>query len=66
MTLHRNASARLVAACCIGFAVALPAAEPAKERPRPALEVGTIPEDALGKDVEGNQVTHQRSSRARS
>ena len=56
MTSRRNSMARLAAALCISFATASSAAEPAKERPRPALAVGSVAEDALGKDLEGNQV----------
>ncbi|HLA70193.1 MAG TPA: TlpA disulfide reductase family protein [Steroidobacteraceae bacterium] len=56
MTTHRKLVARLVAAFCISLATTSSAAEPAKERPRPALSVGSIPEDALGKDLDGNQV----------
>jgi thiol-disulfide isomerase/thioredoxin len=32
------------------------AAEPAAKRERPALPVGSVPEDELGKDLKGNQV----------
>jgi len=56
MTVHRHAIVRLTAAYCLGLCIASSAAEPAKERPEPALAVGSVPEDALGKDIEGNQV----------
>src|SRR5262245_50890326 len=49
--LHRAAYA-CAALACIASALTLQAAE----RERPALEVGSIPENDLGKDIEGNRI----------
>lgn len=56
MKVRRHAIVRLAAVFGLCLGIASSAAEPAKEKPRPSLAVGSIPEDALGKDIDGNQV----------
>jgi thiol-disulfide isomerase/thioredoxin len=45
-----------LAACAASFLVHADAAE-RKERADPALEIGSVPHDELGKDIDGNAVT---------
>jgi len=54
MKLRLVCASAAVAAACLAFATEGAATEP--ERKRPALEVGSVPADALGKDIEGNPV----------
>src|SRR5688500_11491210 len=54
MTANRSAAAACVAACWLALADPAFGAEPTKKYP--ALAVGSIPEDQLGKDLKGNQV----------
>ena len=56
MSVHRHVVVPLVAAYCLSLGIASAAAETKAERPHSSLAAGSIPEDALGKDIEGNQV----------
>jgi thiol-disulfide isomerase/thioredoxin len=52
--MNRHPIAAGVAASCLALANFSYAAEPAKKHP--ALEVGSVPQDQLGKDLKGNPI----------